>query len=221
MEPGRCTWSPHVTSQAATAWWPHRTGWLTADDLCTSDRVRLTTPSRTLLDLATELSDARLRAAVHEAEILRLFDLRAIEAALLRCPGHKGVGALGRAIAARQDDPRPRSEAERRFMALVADADLPRPRANQLIEGFEVDFVWLVQRLIVEIDGAATHLTRRAFEDDRLRDEMLRLAGYTVIRFTATRLRDDPDGIIETLSRLLTPAREKPSPSSQTGAGRA
>ncbi len=106
-------------------------------------------------------------------------------------------------------------------MALVADADLPRPRANQLIEGFEVDFVWLVQRLIVEIDGAATHLTRRAFEDDRLRDEMLRLAGYTVIRFTATRLRDDPDGIIETLSRLLTPAREKPSPSSQTGAGRA
>ena len=49
---------------------------------------------------------------------------------------------------------------------------------------YEVDAVWRDARLIVELDGFATHGTRRAFERDRERDRRLTAAGRRVIRLT-------------------------------------
>ena len=43
--------------------------------------------------------------------------------------------------------------------------------------------------MIVELDGFEGHGTRRAFEDDRVRDATLQLAGYRVIRITWRRLK--------------------------------
>ena len=46
---------------------------------------------------------------------------------------------------------------------------LPQPQSNGFVEGMEVDLHWPEHRLIVEIDGHATHDHRRAFETDRVR----------------------------------------------------
>jgi very-short-patch-repair endonuclease len=55
----------------------------------------------------------------------------------------------------------------------------------------------------VETDGAATHLTPTAFEEDRRRDAALQIAGYRVVRFTWAQVTDDPRGVAATLRALL------------------
>jgi very-short-patch-repair endonuclease len=77
-----------------------------------------------------------------------------------------------------------RSELEEAFLRLCDDHALPRPQTNTHIEGFEVDFAWPAERLIVEVDGYAFHRSPTAFETDRERDVILALAGWRVLRFT-------------------------------------
>jgi very-short-patch-repair endonuclease len=77
-----------------------------------------------------------------------------------------------------------RSQAEERFLALIRTAELPSPDVNVPLHGFEVDFLWREQRLVVEIDGYAYHSDRQAFERDRSRDATLAAHGYRVIRVT-------------------------------------
>jgi very-short-patch-repair endonuclease len=77
------------------------------------------------------------------------------------------------------------------------------PRVNTFVEGEEVDLHRPAARLIVETDGAATHLTPTAFEQDRARDAKLTLAGYRVIRFTWRQLTDHPDRTAQTIRALL------------------
>ena len=58
--------------------------------------------------------------------------------------------------------------------------------------------------VVVETDGAATHLTARAFEADRARDAELGAAGYRVIRFTWRQICDRPRWVAHTLGEILT-----------------
>ena len=89
-----------------------------------------------------------------------------------------------------------RSEAERRLLALIAKAGLPRPHTNVKVHGHEVDLYWPEHRLVVEFDGWAYHSTRAAFERDRLRDADLQLAGERVLRVTHRQLTGAPERLI-------------------------
>jgi very-short-patch-repair endonuclease len=81
---------------------------------------------------------------------------------------------------------------------------------NVYVEGYECDFVWRKQRLIVETDGGAAHGTRRAMHRDPLRDGDLMIAGWRVWRLTYERLLREPDAVAEQLVGLgVTP---EPSP---------
>ena len=98
--------------------------------------------------------------------------------------------------------PTTRSELERAFLDLCDEKHLPKPQVNQLVCGFEVDLVWPLHRLVVELDGYAFHRTRGAFESDRVRDAVLQRAGFRVLRFTDRRVRQEPDAIAETLRAM-------------------
>jgi very-short-patch-repair endonuclease len=78
-----------------------------------------------------------------------------------------------------------RSPLEAEFLAFVDKHGIERPETNTIIEGYEVDAVWREQRLIVELDGFATHGTRAAFEQDRVRDRRLTAKGWRPIRLTS------------------------------------
>jgi very-short-patch-repair endonuclease len=67
----------------------------------------------------------------------------------------------------------------------------------------ECDCVWRPQRLIVELDGRATHDTAAAFERDRARDRLLQAAGWRVVRITWRQLHHDEDRIFADLRELL------------------
>ena len=77
-----------------------------------------------------------------------------------------------------------RSEAEERFLRLVRLAELPAPVVNVRLRGFEVDFCWRAERVVVEVDGLAYHTSRAAQQRDRHRDTVLAAAGHRVLRFT-------------------------------------
>ncbi len=100
-------------------------------------------------------------------------------------------------------DPATRKELERGLQKLLREHRLPKPVRNTLVEGYDVDAVWLEEKVIAELDGYETHGTRKAFEDDRVRDANLQLAGYRVIRITWRQLKQQPDAVARTLQRLL------------------
>ncbi len=192
---------------------------LPADEVGVEDGIPVTTPARTLLDLAAVLDRDRLERAVHESEVLRLLSPTSLPALLERHPGRRGAKHL-RAILdeLRERGARPtRSELEDRFLRLVATFDLPRPEINADVptasRDYEVDATWPAARLAVELDGGAAHHTRRAFEEDRLRDRALAVAGWRTVRITWHELRRNPDRVAADLAGLLSmPPVQRPRP---------
>ena len=184
----------------------HRTRSLHRDDIAQRDRIPCTSPARTLVDLAAVARPHQLERALELAQHERIFDARAIAAALTRARGRPGTGPLRRLLDELPDEPPPkRTELERRFLRLVRDATLPIPIVRGQIGIYEVDFQWPSHRLVVETDGRKTHGTDQAFEEDRRRDLYLRLAGWDVMRFTWRQVTADPERVVAALSGRLRP----------------
>jgi Transcriptional regulator, AbiEi antitoxin/Protein of unknown function (DUF559) len=181
----------------------HRSRSLAPADTTSHLVIPITTPLRTLIDLATVLEPLPLEQALDQADQHGLIDFaelrarplpRSLQAVLARYPGRSFT----------------RSELEDRFFALCDKHNLPRPLNNTIIEGEEVDFVWRAKRLIVEVDGYGYHRSPSRFESDRERDVMLTLAGWQVMRFTWTQLTDRPNWVAAAVdARLAGP----PAPS--------
>lgn len=168
-------------------------------DVTTRHGIPVTTPTRTLLDLADLLDDRALARAVNEAYVQRLTTPQDLAALLTRSFGRRTARLAPHASAATPT----RSHLEDEFLRFVKRHDLPRPQVNQRIAGHEVDFVWRAQRLIVELDGYAFHATRQAFERDRERDADLLDAGFSTLRITQRRLRGHPAKEARRLQALL------------------
>jgi hypothetical protein len=168
------------------------------------DGLPVTSVARTLVDLAGVLTAQQLERSCHRAEVLRRLDVREVQRVLAGAR-RRGAGALRAALAtlAPAAPDITRSELEERFLALVADAGLPRPEVNAVVAGHEVDFLWRRHCLVVETDGAATHLTPTAFEADRRRDAALQVAGFRVVRFTWRQITDDSRRVVEVVCALL------------------
>jgi very-short-patch-repair endonuclease len=167
---------------------------LAPDEITVKDCIPVTTPARTLLDLAGVLQRHQLQQAINEAEILRLEGPHRLAS---RYPTKRGT----RAIRTLAPPTYTRRDLEARFHTFLNDRRFPRPQTNVLIEGKEVDFAWPDRRLIIELDSWEYHRTRHAFEDDRRTDRRLKAAGWTVIRITWRDL-DDPDALEAELRAL-------------------
>jgi very-short-patch-repair endonuclease len=172
--------------------------------------IPVTTVARTLLDLAAVLQPHELNRALERAEALRLADQTSLVALMDRHRGRRGTANLK---AAMREGLRPavtKSELERRFLAFVEQAGLPRPRINLWLQiggdWLEVDCAWPDQRVIVELDSRAYHQTTAAFERDRQRDRKLQAAGWRAIRVTDRALREEAAVLREELAALLSAA---------------
>jgi Protein of unknown function (DUF559)/Transcriptional regulator, AbiEi antitoxin len=181
----------HVTVRSARVERPgivaHR-GPLTGADVTTERGVAVTTPARTLVDLADVVTFERLRRIADRG--VRL-DAGAVRRAAARAPNRRGRGAIARLLGDDGTELRTRSGLERLMRRLAHAAGLSTPLINCRLLGRERDFVWLEQRLVVEVDGHAYHAPRGARENDHDRDAELTLAGWRVLRFTDAQLEHD------------------------------
>jgi very-short-patch-repair endonuclease len=174
------------------------------DERTTHRGIPTTTVPRTLLDLTAVVTKRHLRGALREAEHLRLSDPLSLHDLIARYPRRPGLKAIKALLAEASVGARIiRSELEERFQDFLVRAGLPLPQTNVVIEGYEVDCVWPNQRVIVELDGHASHSPTHAFELDRARDRRLEAAGWRVIRITWRQLEQEPDLVEADLRRLL------------------
>ncbi len=157
---------------------------LEQDERTEKDGIPVTTPGRTLLDLAAVLSRRELEGVVARADRERLVPLDTLPALLARYRGHRGVPSLETVLGQVGGPALTRSAAEETFLALVEHARLERPRVNVRVGPYELDFLWRDVGIAVEIDGFRYHSARARFEGDRRRDAQLAAAGIAVIRLS-------------------------------------
>jgi very-short-patch-repair endonuclease len=169
--------------------------------------IPITSPDRTILDLARGLPRRQLERAVDEAERRRLCDEDDLRLIVEAHRGERGSGALRRVL---HDHAlgltATRNDFEELFLGLCRRYRLPQPTVNFPLLDYVVDFFWPEARLVVEVDGRATHGTRRAFQADRDRDGRLAVAGYRVVRFTWFDLTRRPAVVADRVRRLLAAA---------------
>jgi very-short-patch-repair endonuclease len=176
----------------------HRRSTLRPEDVTRRDRIPVTTPVLTLIDLATCLTAPALEAAINEADNQDLVSPPRLRKAIDACRGQQGVGAL-RAILDRATFVLTDSELERRFVPIAARAGLPRPETQRRVNGFRVDFLWADLGLVVETDGLRYHRTAEQQVKDRVRDQAHTAAGLTQLRFTHWQVRYDTKHVERTL----------------------
>jgi very-short-patch-repair endonuclease len=173
-------------------------------DALVIDDLRVTTPSRTIVDLAGMLEGRALRDVVERAQDLRRFDADDIAATLTRVAARRGTRRLQDLITLLAPDrERARSHLERLFLALTRRAMLPKPIVNYEIAGRCRDFAWLEQRLVVETDGYRYHSSRQARRRDNRRDRHLTALGWRPVRFTYEEVAFEPAELAEELADLL------------------
>jgi very-short-patch-repair endonuclease len=170
----------------------------------THDGIRVTTPARTILDLAATLQRRPLERLLDQAESARLTDIASLAALARAHAGHRGAGKLLATLTTHAPGTTlTKSELEERFLTLCRDHGLPQPLVNHDIEGFEVDFSFPQARLLVEADSWRWHRSREAFERDRHRDAAHARAGYRTLRFTHIQISTDPNTVAQTVRAAL------------------
>jgi len=182
----------------------HRFRTLHADETTTHEGMPVTTPGRTLLDLAGSAPSRDLEQAWARAERLDGNCRDDVARLVGRHPGRAGAPALKALMALDIGPALTRSEAEARLQALIRKGRLPRPSANAVVRGVEVDCLWRAARLAVEIDGFEFHRSRAAFEKDRGRDRALVAAGFRVMRVTWRQLTREPEAVLVQLAQALS-----------------
>lgn len=180
---------------------------LRPDEVDAVDGIPVTSVARTMLDVAPLVDERGLERAWNEMEARQLRDSVGVEALVARHPGKRGIIRMREVMYSTKPAGRTRNELEERFVRLVDDYGLPRPRINAhlaLRQRFlEIDALWPAERLAVELDGGAVHRTRRAFHKDRERDRVLLAEGYRTARVTWDQLRDEPAAIAADLRSAL------------------
>jgi very-short-patch-repair endonuclease len=181
----------------------HRTRRLEAQDIRTYELLPVTSPARTVLDLATTERAREVERALDEGIVRKILRVSEVEDVLRRASGLRGAPLLARILERRRGPTVTRSEGEERFLSLIRDALLPPPEVNVSIHGYEVDFLWRKQRLVVEVDGYAYHGNRGAFERDRRKDAQLRAGGLSSMRVTWRQMQDEPYALIAHVAQAL------------------
>jgi very-short-patch-repair endonuclease len=184
----------------------HRTRFLDSRDVRRHNGIRVTTPARTLLDLADVLPDKGLRRAVRQAQALNLAQIPQIADVLTRANGRRGAKRLAALIA---DGPAPTaSDLEDLVLDVIDNGRLARPQINRRLGRIYPDLRWPEQKLTVECDGATWHEGKLATEDDAERQAHLEADGERVLRVSWQQAFSRPE---QTLARLIAagaPRRE-------------
>ncbi len=146
--------------------------------------IPVTTPARTILDLAAAMYSQRaFRRLVHEAEAQGQVTPEALCAEIERSPRHRGAARVLTEIA---DGPKPtRSGLEDDLLDLLRRHAFPPFETNAHVPGcpdwVQVDFLFRAQKVVIEVDGGKWHNTKFRRKFDANKRAIVEAAGYRVI----------------------------------------
>jgi very-short-patch-repair endonuclease len=180
---------------------------LTPEQVTTLYAVPVTTPARTIFDLAAHQHPGRVERALDFALSHRLTNNAELHHLLrvLARRGRTGITTMRELLAERPVDERqPESNLERQFRKLARQAGIPELEAQFDIADetgwlARVDFYYAPLHLVIEIDSVIHHsaLTDRRHDDSTT--ARLRAAGYAVLRFTEVEIFFESLGVIAAL----------------------
>ena len=179
----------------------HRCPSLKRRDIRRQLRVPVTSPARTILDIAPRLTAKQRTRLVNDARRDGYLHPDSFTDILARNPYHPGTKLLT-PFADTSTNPT-RSPFEDEFLAFVQRYGLPTPQINVIVNGREVDAYFPDAKLIVEADGWDFHKDREAFEDDRERDAENLRHGLKTLRITKQRMTQTPDREAARLNEIL------------------
>ena len=154
--------------------------------------IPITTPIRTLLDLAALLSVRALAKAFEQAQVRLHVAPAPLAAEVISRPRQRGNAKLRRILLGAVDPAAVRSVLELRFLRLCAEYGIPRPEVNVRIGDWTPDFLWRDWGLVVETDGYDFHRTAAARRRDAIKDDFLRGIGLEVLRLTWAEVTECP-----------------------------
>lgn len=177
----------------------HETLVLPSGDITAIDRIPVTRPARTLVDLAGSVSRSVLEEAVDDALVRRLTTLARLEerAAALAGSGRPGTALLRTVLATWNDGALPEEVAEMRLVRRLVAHGLPAPvRQHTVRDGAgravaRVDLAYPAERIALELDGFRWHGTPRAHGRDASRRRRLAVVGWIVVPATPVDLAGD------------------------------
>jgi very-short-patch-repair endonuclease len=157
--------------------------------------IPVTSPARTIRDLAGVLPYKALRRAVNEA--LNREQIKPIDLVTAR---HRGARKLRRILATAAPT---RNEYEDLVNELLHRAGIPAPEVNRRRGGFEPDFRWPAQRVILEADSKRYHGHLVARASDAERQAILEARGETVVRTSWHEAVHRPEAMIARVREAL------------------
>jgi very-short-patch-repair endonuclease len=170
------------------------------------DRIPVTAPISTLVDIAVGLTTAELERAVNEAAQRDLVDPEAMRIALDDFPKRPGAGRLRRLLD-RDTFVLTETRLEQLFVPIARDVGLPLPETQVWLNGHRVDFFWPDLGLVVEADSLRYHRTATKQAADARRDQAHTAAGLKTLRFPHSQIRHEPEYVKEILARTVAEAQ--------------
>lgn len=182
----------------------HRSSVLVADDITVASGLAVTSPARTLVDLAgcADLHTTLLARMIDDCSMRRLCRPSDVDECLARCETRRGRRRLLTLLDQRV---RTDSHLEAQWLRRLRQEGLAPPAVGyQLVVDGRVmvlDFAWPEDCVGIEVDGWRPHASRGAFDRDRLRDLAAVRVGWTILRVTS---RTPPAELYATLRPLVS-----------------
>lgn len=174
-------------------------------DIRRRDHIRVTSPARTALDLAADMTSMALRRMVRQSLAERRLTIGQLTAVLHRAPRHPGAPAL-RAVVVDGHVPT-KSDLEDLALDLLDSAGISRPEVNPKLrlDGRTIlpDMLWRDARVAVELDGRRWHHDPLTAQDDADKQAILEAHGHRVLRITWHQILDRRAQTIARLRRAL------------------
>jgi len=175
------------------------------------DGIPVTTPERTLIDLAATVGRNRLEEAIDSGVRDRILDTEVLRTRIgaLRKRGRGGIRKI-EGLIGDTTQRRPTTVLERRFLRHVERAGLPHPACQVPVRRPDgslafVDFMFPGSNLAIEVDGHGSHATRRQRRHDNERaNDLVLCADLRVLRFTYEQVVGDPETVVADCRRALT-----------------
>ena len=170
--------------------------------------LRVTSPTRTLIDLASCVSDEELEIALDSGIRKGLTSLPYLTRRFdgMKAKGRPGSALMASLLAARSGvEGHVDSPLETRFLRLIRQERLPLPKPGVEVGRYRLDFAYPSIRLAIELEGYAFHSGRKAWSHDLHRRNELVSLGWNVLHFTWDDVVHQPGVVVAELRKHLCP----------------